>query len=179
MPTALADACGIPADEKTFRPKLDLDKVATESMDIEVGNAGAVDTNGTGWFIGFSDWTKSTTDRSLASLRYMPKNSLAHTLHMKWMEHPADDDRGQQKPPSAGRTISILVSQAGRFRIQFSNSETFADQQIVETCLSKHGDFVIWGEDIYHRWFVDEQCTVLTLRWIPIEPDEVSKLGQA
>ncbi|EKV00424.1 hypothetical protein Lepto7375DRAFT_2538 [Leptolyngbya sp. PCC 7375] len=26
-------------------------------MDIEFGNLDNLDTNGTGWFIGFSDWT--------------------------------------------------------------------------------------------------------------------------
>ena len=147
-------------------------------MDIEAGNAGALDTNGTGWFIGFSDWTKPTNPDT-PCLRYMPKYSLAHTLHMKWMEHPAGDDRGAQKPPSEGRTVSILVSERGGFRIEFSSSSTFNDEETVKVSLSRHGDFVIWGENIHHRWFIDEQCTILTLRWIPIEREEVAALQQS
>jgi len=27
-------------------------------VDVEFGNAGDIDTNGTGWFIGFSEWAK-------------------------------------------------------------------------------------------------------------------------
>ena len=37
-------------------------------MELETGNAGEVDTNGTGWFIGFSDWTEAGD----ANLRHMP-----------------------------------------------------------------------------------------------------------
>ncbi len=28
-------------------------------MDLEFGNAGSIDTRGTGWFVGFSDWTRA------------------------------------------------------------------------------------------------------------------------
>ena len=140
-------------------------------MDIEIGNAGAVDTSGTGWIIGFSEWTKSTSEPS-ANLRYMAQDALAQTLHMKWMEHPANDDRGTHKPPSEGRTVSILVSETGCFRIQFAPTAAFANEQVVEARLSKHGDFAIWGENIHHRWFVDDRATILTLRWIPV-PTEV------
>ena len=139
-------------------------------MDIEVGNAAALNTNGTGWFIGFSDWTRG--DPASANLRYMPKDLLAHTLHMKWMSHPANDDRGTHKPPSEGRTISILVSERGAFRIEFSSDNSFNEEETVKVSLSKHGDFVSWGEDLNHRWFTDEQCTIVTLRWIPVDRNE-------
>ena len=68
-------------------------------MDIEFGNAGAINTNGTGWFIGFSEWAKANL-AGVTDLRYMPKDALARTLHVKWMDHPANDDRGTVKPPS-------------------------------------------------------------------------------
>ena len=135
-------------------------------MDIETGNCNQLDTNGTGWFIGYSDWAKTATDER--NLRFMQKNSLAHTVHAKWMTHPKDDDRGTHKPPSDGRTISIFVSKQGVFRIQFAPTKEFADEQIQEVTLKEHGDFVIWGEAIHHRWYVDEGCTIMTLRWIPI-----------
>ena len=135
-------------------------------MDIEFGNLGKLDTHGTGWFIGFSEWTRSGS-ADAPNLRYMPKDALASTIHAKWMLHPANDDRGTQKPPSEGRTISILVSDGGRFRIQFAPNERFDATNTVQYLLDAHGDFVIWGEDIHHRWFVDRECTILTLRWIP------------
>lgn len=140
-------------------------------MDIEFGNAGTLDTHGTGWFIGFSDWTKSSADQSRAqspSLRYMPQGGLAHTIHAKWMVHPAHDDRGTHKPPSQGRTISILVSERGLFRIEFAPDERFDPSASSAYTLKAHGDFVIWGEGLHHRWFVDEECTILTLRWVPV-----------
>lgn len=136
-------------------------------MDIEFGNAGALNTNGTGWFIGFSDWAKANV-AGVTDLRFVAKNSLAHTIHMKWMVHPVNDPRGIAKPPSDGRTISILVSEAGKFRLEFSAHSNFPVGQVVQHTLQAHGDFVIWGENIYHRWLVDETCTILTLRWIPV-----------
>lgn len=136
-------------------------------MDIEFGNVGALDTKGTGWFIGFSDWTK-TNAAGVANLRFMAQDTLAHTIHAKWMVHPVHDDRGAAKPPSEGRTISILVSESGRFRLEFSLDERFGMAQTLRHTLEQHGDFVIWGKNIYHRWFVDQACTILTLRWVPV-----------
>jgi hypothetical protein len=136
-------------------------------MDIEFANASTLDTNNTGWFIGFSDWVKATLADGV-DLRFMPKEALARTIHVKWMNHPAGDPRGTEKPPSEGRTISILVSEQGRFRIEFSPDGDFESEKAVRHTLQKHGDFVIWGEQIHHRWFVDEACTILTIRWIPV-----------
>jgi hypothetical protein len=138
-------------------------------VDIEFGNAGAVNTNGTGWFIGFSNWAKANV-QGVTDLRFMAKNSLAHTIHVKWMAHPKNDDRGTAKPPSDGRAISLLVSEKGVFRLEFSPDQSFAQAQLVAHTLQQHGDFVIWGEGIYHRWFVDEACTILTIRWVPVQP---------
>jgi hypothetical protein len=133
-------------------------------MDLESGNAGRLDTNGTGWFIGFSDWARST-EAGAPNLRFMPKDALSRTLHMKWMQHPKGDPRGVAKPPSEGRTISILVSETGRFRLEFATDAGFSD--VARHTLEQHGDFVIWGERLHHRWFVDEEATILTLRWTP------------
>lgn len=136
-------------------------------MDVEFGNAGTLNTNSTGWFVGFSDWTKANMN-GVSDLRFMPKDALAHTLHVKWMAHPVNDDRGTTKPPSEGRTLSVLVSESGKFRLEFSTHENFLAEQRVEYTLQSHGDFVIWGENIYHRWFVDAASTILTLRWVPV-----------
>jgi hypothetical protein len=88
-------------------------------------------------------------------------------LCMKWMMHRAHDPRGAAKPPSTGRSLSILVSETGCFRLEFSEHPDFPKGQIVSHTLKKHGDFVIWGANLHHRWFADEDCTILTLRWSP------------
>lgn len=133
-------------------------------MDIEFNNAGSVNTNGTGWFVGFSEWANPA---NAADLRYIPAETRSHHLSIKWMEHPAHDPRGVGKPLSEGRTISLLVSEQGRFRIQFSEHPDFPAGQGVEHVLEQQGDFVIWGENLYHRWVVDQTATILTVRWIP------------
>ncbi len=136
-------------------------------MDIEIGNLEVMDTNGTGWFIGFSDWTK-TNASDFPGLRFMAEDALARTIHAKWMTHEVGDNRGVAKPPSEGRTISILVSEGGKFRLEFSPDGHFAPSQTRQHTLQQYGDFVIWGEKVYHRWFVLQACTILTLRWVPL-----------
>jgi hypothetical protein len=138
-------------------------------VDIEVGNAGALNTSGTGWFMGFSDWAKANV-AGATDLRFMAKNSLAHTIHAKWMVHPKGDDRGTAKPPSDGRTISILVREGGAVRLEFSADKNFPAGHVTTHTLQKHGDFVIWGENIHHRWFVDQASVILTFRWVPVQP---------
>jgi hypothetical protein len=134
-------------------------------LQIETGNAGKLDTQGTGWFLGFSDWTRYG-ENGAGGLRYMPVDCRSHGLCMKWMVHPAGDPRGTDKPVSEGRTMSILIG-SGRFRIAFSESKDFSPGATREIVLSDPGDFVAWGAGIYHRYAVDVECTVLTLRWIP------------
>jgi hypothetical protein len=132
-------------------------------VDIEFGNAADVETRGTGWFVGFGEWTRD----GMLDLRHVPEDVRSRGLCMKWMDHRAGDPRGSGKPPSVGRTISILVSNSGRFRAEFSEDPGFPDGRTVAHILARRGDFVAWGEGLYHRWFVDEDCTVATLRWIP------------
>jgi hypothetical protein len=132
-------------------------------MDIEFNNIDRLDTGGTGWFVGFGEWATSAP----SGLRYMPEHQRCHALCVKWMRHPANDPRGLAKPPSKGRTLSVLVSDTGHFRLEFSAREDFAEGAVVRHTLRRQGDFVIWGESIYHRWFVEQQSTILTLRWAP------------
>lgn len=136
-------------------------------MEIEVGNAGAVETGGSGWFIGFGDWTRGP-DPDQGNLRFLPQDTLAAAVQVKWMAHPAHDPRGTDKPCSEGRTISLLVSEGGCFRLEFSPDPSFSPEGLVRHTLERHGDFVIWGPGLHHRWFVDKPCTILTLRWTPV-----------
>lgn len=135
-------------------------------MDIEFGHLGDLDTQGTGWFLGYGDWVRKSAGDG-GRLRYMPRELRSHTLTVKWMDHAAGDPRGSDKPVSEGRTMSILVGMPGRFRLQFSRHAHFPQDDTVEHVLASTGHFSIWGEGIYHRYAVDADCTILTLRWIP------------
>ncbi|HEY2155542.1 MAG TPA: hypothetical protein VGH33_07925 [Isosphaeraceae bacterium] len=132
-------------------------------MKIEFGNASELDTRGTGWFVGFGTWTK---DGQL-DLRHVPEAARSRGLCLKWMDHRAGDPRGVGKPPSEGRTLSILASDSGRFRLEFSDDPNFLEGRTVCHTLARPGDFVAWGKGLHHSWFVDDDCTVVTLRWIP------------
>lgn len=141
-------------------------------MEIESGNVANLDTHGTGWFVGFSAWTRSPAPEAPShpgrDLRFMPRNALSHSLQMKWMVHPAGDPRGMAKPASEGRTVSIMVSETGRFQLEFAPDVNFAPAMLKHHLLQRHGDFVIWGAGLHHRWRVEEACVILTLRWTPI-----------
>jgi hypothetical protein len=139
-----------------------------EIMDVEFRNAYDIDTQGTGWIVGHGSWLESGASRASGSrLRHMPQQWCSRSMCLKWMHHPTGDPRGIDKPKSEGRTMSIMVSETGRFRLQFSSDPLFAPGEVVEHVFDRHGQCSIWGEGLYHRWFVDEECTILTLRWIP------------
>ncbi len=137
-------------------------------MDLEFNNAGTIDTQGTGWFVGYGEWAKAKTAGTL-DLRYIPRDMLCHSLCMKWMFHQKGDLSGLVKPVSEGRTVAILVSNGSRMRLHFSEQETFPDGRIVERVLEQHGQFAAWGPGIFHRSFFDTDCTTLTLRWTPVQ----------
>jgi hypothetical protein len=135
-------------------------------LDIEFNNAADLDTNGTGWIIGFSHWSKANVP-GISNLRYMPRDQRSRMLCVKWMQHPAHDPRGGAKPISTGRSVSILVSESGHFRVEFSDDSEFPPSDTVCYTLKRHGDFVAWGENLYHRWSALKGSTILTLRWVP------------
>lgn len=140
-------------------------------MDVEFRNAYDIDTHGTGWIVGQGDWLRG--DLPGEALRHMPQHWCSRGLCVKWMVHPAGDPRGRDKPKSEGRTMSIMVSDTGHFRLQFSRDPLFPESDTVEHVFNRHGQCAVWGEGLYHRWFVDEECTILTLRWIP-EPRKLA-----
>ncbi|MGJ7507296.1 hypothetical protein [Variovorax sp. GT1P44] len=61
------------------------------SSNVEFGNAGDLDTHGTGWFVGFSDWTRG----SPGGLRHVPAHEAAEGLCVKWFSHPAGNPDGE------------------------------------------------------------------------------------
>lgn len=139
-------------------------------LDVECGNAGRVDTSGTGWFIGFSEWAKSGN----GNLRHMAAEALSSELCVKWYHHPAGHPNGDPKPVSEGRTISILVGPPSRFRIECSLNSAFPPEDTVSCELRETGDFMIWGDGIFHRAFGIEPATILTIRWKPREAERPS-----
>ena len=133
-------------------------------MDIEFGNSGSLDTNETGWFVGFSDWTKSTGN----NLRNLPFDSCHKGLCIKWYEHKVGIPNGEAKPISTGRTISILVGDSGEFKLEYSSTEIYKPENTKEFTLTESGDFVIWGSNIYHRAYCLKPSKILTVRWEPL-----------
>jgi hypothetical protein len=129
---------------------------------IDVGNAYDLDTQGTGWFVGFSPWALA----SAGGLRHVPQDQPVTGLCVKWYDHPAGQDGGA-KPLSEGRTLSILVNERAEFRIEFSTSPDFAGAGVRAVVLRKPGDYVAWGQGLFHRWRCEQRSTVLTLRWDP------------
>lgn len=130
-------------------------------MDIDTGNAYAVDTQGTGWFVGFSDWTQGST----AGLRHVPQSEPVAGLCMKWFDH-APSQEGHGKPISEGRTISILVTDGGEFEIDFCEAQDFSGE-LRTVRLVRPGDFAAWGAGLFHRWRCVRRATIATLRWGP------------
>ncbi|MEO0738812.1 MAG: hypothetical protein AAFZ35_18610 [Cyanobacteria bacterium J06649_12] len=135
-------------------------------MDIEFGNLNDLDTNDTGWFIGFSDWTKADPAKDV-NLRFNPYGQEFSNLSAKWMHHTVGETRGLNKPISYGRTITMLMSDSGGFRIEFSSSPDFKSPDTYNYVLKKRGDFIAWGANLYHQAFVECDSTTLTIRWEP------------
>jgi hypothetical protein len=132
-------------------------------MDLLTGNAYDQDTRGTGWFIGFSDWTR----HGPGALLHVPRAEPLTGLCVKWWDHPAGHDSGDAKPVSEGRTVSLLVSEASLFRIDFSPFPDFRAEGLRSVLLRRHGDFAAWGAGLYHRWHALERAAVMSLRWTP------------
>ena len=135
------------------------------ALGLEIGNAGALDTRGTGWWIGFSDWTRDGG----ANLRHMPPGLAALGLSAKWYDHPAGHPNGEAKPISEGRSVSLLVSEHGGFRIDFSRDAAFPSGHTFTHLMRRRGDFVAWGAGLHHRAFGLQDSCILTLRWVPQE----------
>ena len=100
-----------------------------------------------------------------SDLLYVPPDQSLSGLCVKWFDHPAGHDSAAAKPVSEGRTVSILVSQGSRFRIDFCESADFRSSAVQTAWLQRHGDYAAWGAGLHHRWHCEARSTVLTLRW--------------
>lgn len=143
------------------------------ALGLEIGNAGALDTQGTGWWIGFSDWTRDGG----ANLRHMPAALAASGVSAKWYDHPAGHPNGEAKPVSEGRSVSLLVGEAGAFRLDFSRDPAYPPERTLTRVLRRRGDFAAWGAGLYHRAFGLRDSSILTLRWLPHDDARAAEAG--
>jgi len=131
-------------------------------LPVEFGNAGDVPTNGTGWFVGWSEWAHAPLD-----LRFQPAGVASTGLCIKWYHHVGGHPHGEAKPLSEGRTLSILVGAPGAFRLDFSRSAAFEPEATLTHVLRRPGDYAIWGAGVFHRTWSLEPSTILSVRWQP------------
>ncbi len=110
------------------------------------------------------------------SLRFVPHSglnagpdapALLENLCVKWFEHQPDDNPawGQAKPPSQGRTLSLLAGE-GEFELRFRRGP----EELV-LVLDVPGDYALWGEGLEHCWRPLRPSPLLTLRWQPAQAE--------
>ena len=131
---------------------------------LEAGNAWALrDPRAphTNWLVGDHPAIPAESLRFLRHLGNPDGPEGATNLAVKWFVHdPADPPEwGQAKPPSVGRTLSLLAG-PGAFELCFRRGE---DEAVV--VLEEPGDFALWGPGLEHSWRVLEPSVVLTVRW--------------
>lgn len=141
-------------------------EAGTKPVGLEIGNAWdlrSADNPKTNWIVG------SFPTIPVDSLRFMRQTNesegivgdTATDVAMKWFVHSPDDDQswGENKPTSAGRTMSILAGD-GELELVFTR-----DGNTYTLTLDEPGDFAIWGPGLEHSWKPIKLSTVLTLRW--------------
>ena len=108
-------------------------------MNVTSGNAVEAARDTRGWFLGHFH-----ADPALRS----------GDLELKGWTHPKGDRRTEWSPPSAVRTLNVLIR--GHFVLVFPDREV---------ALAKEGDFVLFGPDVAHSYRSVEDSLVLTVRW--------------
>ncbi len=131
---------------------------------LEAGNAWALRdplAPHTNWLVGDHPAIPAESLRFLRHLGHPDGPEAAANLAVKWFVHdPADPPEwGQAKPPSVGRTLSLLAG-PGAFELCFRRGE---DEAVV--VLEEPGDFALWGPGLAHSWRVLAPSVVLTVRW--------------
>jgi hypothetical protein len=119
---------------------------------VYVGNAGKDAPLDRGWLLGHF---KDVDD---------PRHSQA--VEIKWGVHPRGDERAQWVEDERRTALLVLIS--GRFRVDFPGRSVLLQEQ---------GDYVVWGRDIGHSWFAEEESVLLTVRW-PSVPGYAVPVGK-
>ncbi|GIH23341.1 hypothetical protein Aph01nite_16510 [Acrocarpospora phusangensis] len=109
-------------------------------MTVYTGNAAVDSADNRGWLLG----------------HFMPSDDVRHSedVEIKWGLHPAGEGRAQWVTGEHRTALLFLIS--GRFRLEFPD-------QTVE--LSRQGDYVVWGKNVDHSWYAEEDSVVVTVRW--------------
>jgi len=111
------------------------------TQDIICGNADLEGRFRRGWFIGHflsADDLRKTDD-----VEVKWSNVLAESGEDEWSSYDAT-------------SLAFLVK--GKAHVWFKNSDIV---------LAKEGGYVLWGPGVMHRWKVEDNALVITVRWPP------------
>ncbi|RCG23495.1 signal peptidase I [Sphaerisporangium album] len=110
----------------------------------------------------------SVADRGWLLGHFKPAGDVTHSedVEVKWYVHPRGDQRAQWVTGEKRTALLILIS--GRFRVELPGRSVL---------LEKQGDYVVWGRDVDHSWFAEEESVVLTVRWPSIAGYAVPEAG--
>jgi len=88
--------------------------------------------------------------------QFIKEDSLRKTegVEVKWGVHKKGEERGEWGVSEKAMNMAVLVR--GKMRI------IFPDEEVV---LIRGGDYVMWGSGLAHKWRVEEDTTVVTIRW--------------
>jgi hypothetical protein len=102
-----------------------------------------------GWFIG----------------QFIEGNSVFNndSFEMKWTKHSKGKIRKVPAKNVKAKSMCILVE--GNFVIRFPDEKS-------EKAMTRKGDFIFWGPEIYHTSEALEDSVVLTIRWPSIKDDQ-------
>ncbi len=122
-------------------PNMPENTQSTKTSLVLSGNAYVDGAPQRGWFIGhFLE--------DACGLRATP------SLEVKWNVYHAGEEKPLWGVSRTATTLCMLIK--GKITIWFP----------MTTCiLSDEGDFVIWPAGIPHRWMIEEEALVLTIRW--------------
>lgn len=108
--------------------------------EIHKGNTYTDGAERRGWFVG----------------PFMPANSLLHSnqVEIKWVEHKAGEVREGWVEDEKRTSLCVLL--AGKYLLHFDQTSAL---------LEEPGDYVLWGEDVAHKWEAIEDSLIVTVRW--------------
>ena len=107
------------------------------------------------------EYFKETGDRWFIG-HFMPPLDIRHddNVELKWSSHKAGDQKEQFV---VDNTTTVVVLFFGKLRQEYKCTEH--SDKITTVVLLKCGDYVITRPGVYHRWYVEEDCQALTIRW--------------
>jgi len=107
---------------------------------VYVGSAGKDATVNRGWLLG----------------HFIEQGDPRHSdaVEVKWGVHPRGERRAQWVRGEVRTALLVLIT--GRFRMEFPGRSVLLERQ---------GDYVVWGKEVDHSWFAEDDSVVMTLRW--------------